>query len=253
MVLFTVSFSLEHRCPYADLSRKFPLSKMFIWTTGEGHEVIEIISRSQDEYNAMKRELAKLKGHFDASPNTRRLRAVTPRCPCPMEANVTRNIDARNMLLLPPVTYQAGKEHYRIVVFRHRDLRNLFNSLNRSGAKIQVTRKEKLSGSIAGYVTVSTYDLFSRLTEKQAEALLTSFRRGYYSLPRKADLSTIASEVRIPRTTFAEHLKKAENKLMQSIVPSLELFREAVTTKGLPLLGPEQRKLLGGHVVRSGE
>jgi predicted DNA binding protein len=241
MVLFTVSFSLEHTCPYADLSRRFPLSKMFIWTTGEGHEVIEVTSRSQDEYSAIRKELAKLKGHLDVSPNTRRLRAVAPRCPCSMEANVTRNIDARNMLLLPPVTYEAGKEHYRIVVFRHRDLRNLFNSLNRNGAKIQVTRKEKLSGSIAGYVTVSTYDLFSRLTEKQAEALLASFRMGYYHLPRKADLSTIASKVRVPRTTFAEHLKKAENKLMQSIVPSLELFRDTGAMRSNLSLGFGQR------------
>lgn len=204
--------------------------------------MIEIISRSQNEYDAMRKELAKLKGQSDESRKGRHPRAVTARCPCSMEANVTRNINARNMLLLPPVIYDAGKEHYRVVVFRHQDLRELFDSLNRSGAKIQVTRKEKLSGSIAGYMTISTHDLFSRLTKKQTEALLKSFRMGYYRLPRRADLSTIASEAQVPRTTFEEHLKKAENKLMESLVPSLELFYEAVALSGTPSPEFEQRK-----------
>jgi predicted DNA binding protein len=235
MVLFTISFSVEHSCPYADLSRRFPLSKMFIWTTRENREVIEISSRSQSQYDTMRKELAKLKGQSDEPPKSGRLRAVTVRCACSMEANVTRNINSRNMLLLPPVIYDAGKEHYRVVVFRHQDLRNLFDSLNWSGAKIQVTRKERLSGSIAGYLTVSTHDLFSRLTKKQAEALLQSFRMGYYRLPRRANLSTIASRAQVPRTTFEEHLKRAENKLMESLVPSLELFYDAVALSSTPL------------------
>jgi predicted DNA binding protein len=158
------------------------------------------------------------------------------------EANITRNINSRNMLLQPPVIHDAGKEHYRVVVFRHQDLRSLFDSLNRSGAKIQVTRKEKISGSIAGHLTISTYDLFSRLTKKQAEALLQSFRMGYYRLPRRADLSTIASRAQVPRTTFEEHLKKAENKLIESLAPSLELFCETVGLSGAQSPEFERRK-----------
>ena len=55
-------------------------------------------------------------------------------------------------------------------------------------------------------------------------AMLTAFRYGYYNLPRNADLQTIAAKEKVPRTTFQEHLKKAENKLVAALVPYVQLF-----------------------------
>jgi len=54
-------------------------------------------------------------------------------------------------------------------------------------------------------------------------------------LPRKTDVQTIASRRRVPRTTFQEHLKKAENKLVSSVIPYIELYKRA---------SPEKRRRL---------
>ena len=61
-------------------------------------------------------------------------------------------------------------------------------------------------------------------------AMLTAFRYGYYNLPRNADLQTIAAKEKVPRTTFQEHLKKAENKLVTALVPYVQLFSLAPPT-----------------------
>jgi len=50
-------------------------------------------------------------------------------------------------------------------------------------------------------------------------------------LPRRADVQTIAAKERVPRTTFQEHLKKAENKLLAALVPYIQLFNHAPIEK----------------------
>jgi hypothetical protein len=68
------------------------------------------------------------------------------------------------------------------------------------------------------------------------EAVLTAHRHGYYNLPRNADVKTIAAKVKVPRTTFQEHLMKGENKLVTALVPHIKLFTHA---------SPERKKHLG--------
>ena len=69
----------------------------------------------------------------------------------------------------------------------------------------------------------------SGLTEKQVDALLTAHRYGYYYLPRRADVQTIADRIQVPRTTFQEHLKKAENKLIAAFIPYVQMFKYSTT------------------------
>jgi predicted DNA binding protein len=76
-------------------------------------------------------------------------------------------------------------------------------------------------------LTLTANALFSDLTEKQISALLTAYKNGYYRLPRKADIKEIAFKEQVPRTTFQEHLKKAETKLVAALVPYIQLFNHA--------------------------
>ena len=82
---------------------------------------------------------------------------------------------------------------------------------------------------------MNTETLMSGLTEKQVDALLTAYRYGYYYLPRRANVQTIADRIQVPRTTYQEHLKKAENKLMAALIPYLQMFKHSTN---------EQRKRL---------
>jgi hypothetical protein len=65
----------------------------------------------------------------------------------------------------------------------------------------------------------SSFDVFvqnamPRLPEKQKKALILAYSHSYYSYPRKADLSHLAKKAGISVSTFQEHLRRAENKLM---------------------------------------
>ncbi|HUR70043.1 MAG TPA: helix-turn-helix domain-containing protein, partial [Candidatus Thermoplasmatota archaeon] len=57
-------------------------------------------------------------------------------------------------------------------------------------------------------------------------------RHGLYTSPRATTAATIADAVGLSRSTFDEHLRKAENKLVHNLVPYLELAAKARAAGG---------------------
>jgi predicted DNA binding protein len=65
----------------------------------------------------------------------------------------------------------------------------------------------------------SNYDVFvqnasPKLSANQKEALRLAYTHNYYSYPRRIDLSVLAKKAGISISTYQEHLRRAENKLM---------------------------------------
>lgn len=232
MTLFEVVLKVTHDCPFCNISKKFPSLKMFGWCNRE-HEVFELIVDDQQEYSAVIEEMSKLGGIMEKASDQKKVHLVTKKCFCTMENSVSKNIDAFNLLHISPVIYGQGWEYYRIIVFRHDDLKGLMQRLEKRGFVFDIMRKTPFDGSLASSLTLTADALFSDLTDKQIDALMTAYNHGYYKLPRKAPVTIIAKKKRVPRTTFQEHLKKAENKLIISLVPYIQLYRQT---------SPEKRK-----------
>lgn len=55
------------------------------------------------------------------------------------------------------------------------------------------------------------------LTERQREVLEMAHRRGYYDWPRKATQEELADELGITTSTFTQHLRSAEQKLIAMV------------------------------------
>jgi len=228
--LFEVVFKITHDCPFGNISRKFPSLKMFVWCNRE-HEVIEVVVEKPEEYNAVMKEISKMDGLIEEISDGYKIHLITKECFCNLENSIGKNIDTFNLLHVLPVAYAQGWEYYRIIAFKHEDVNGLLQRLDDKGFTYEILRKVPFDGFIASSLTLTADALFSCLTEKQIDALLTSFNSGYYNLPRKSPLTLIAKKRRVPRTTFEEHLRKAENKLVAGLIPYLELFRRASTEK----------------------
>jgi hypothetical protein len=203
---------------------------MFVWCNRE-HEVIEIIIPKREEYPAIIKELSRIGGIVNRSYDDSRIHLISRKCFCTMDNSIGKNIDALDLLHVSPVVYEQGWEYYRLMMFRHEDLKKLLLRLEQMGVKVEILRKVPFDGFIAGSLTLTADALFSDLTEKQTDALLSAAGNGYYRLPRKFPLTMIAKRKRVARTTFEEHLRKAENKIVTGLVPYLELFRRAPIEK----------------------
>ncbi len=58
----------------------------------------------------------------------------------------------------------------------------------------------------------------SKLTEKQRRILLSAYDLGYYDIPRRFDSEQLAKKLNLGRSTVAEHLRKAEHRLITEVI-----------------------------------
>lgn len=97
--------------------------------------------------------------------------------------------------------------------------------------------QDALQGLVANlpdYLSVSVnrlgeYDAYresqvTALTDRQEEVLDVAWERGYYEIPRQANVRDVADEVGCSKSTAADHLRKAEARLVS-------LYEDRSTTK----------------------
>ncbi len=65
--------------------------------------------------------------------------------------------------------------------------------------------------------------LFNGLTAKQAEVLALAIKNGYFDSPAKIGADEMARLAGLSRSTFMEHLRKAEGKLLMNVLPLLKM------------------------------
>lgn len=222
MTLYEIAFKLQHECPFNNLSKKYPEVKMFLWCNRET-EILEIKHRNVDVLNQTQVDIDQMGGVIRKSFNQKDTLIAMKTCSCTLENSASRNIDKYNCLQLPPVIFHQGWEHYRIVSFSHKDTRNLLDVLEKKG-RIQILYKAPIiNGTLRDSFCIPVNGLLSDLTEKQANALLQAYESGYYQIPRKTTTGNVSKRIGISRSTYEEHLKKAENKLVSAIMPYLKL------------------------------
>jgi predicted DNA binding protein len=214
---------IKHDCPFGSISEKHPSARICIWYTPD-HETIEILTENPKERGPIIREFSRLVDILEENFEGNQTHLVTTRFPWTLENCVTKNIESFNLLCIPPEVYEKGWEHYHVIAFRHEDFQGFLKSVEEKGFKVEVLLKSTFNGFLVNSLALNADAVFSNLTGKQREALLISYDHGYYKMPRKASLTAIAKTRRIPRTTFEEHLKKAENKIVAGLIPYLRLF-----------------------------
>jgi predicted DNA binding protein len=89
---------------------------------------------------------------------------------------------------------------------------------------VEVQEKAPFYGMVSDNL-ITLNSLVSKLTDKQMDAVIAAYNNGYYQTPREIRVDGIAKRLEVPRTTLQEHLNKAENKLISSIVPQIQLYK----------------------------
>ena len=132
-------------------------------------------------------------------------------------------IEGHNCLELQPAVYTGGWEWYRLIGFSETDLKHLFKDLGKD-CRVEITFKRSIpEESIRETLLVSTATLFGELTAKQRRALIAALDSGYYRIPRRATAGAIAGKLGVPRTSYVDHLRKAENKVLLAVGSYLRL------------------------------
>jgi predicted DNA binding protein len=232
LTLFEVRFRVEHECPYTRFSKALPRVVVQHWCSRES-DVLEFALPEGLNQSSLESELLRLQKGLGAKfvrmvvPEKNRRLIVQKHSYSSMKQNVNSLIEDNNCMEVQPTVYKDGYEWYKVLAFDHQDLTRLFGQLSR-WADVEVVSKERLSDQSArDTTTVSMRNLLGGLTQKQLAALLVAISAGYYESPRKVRTEDISARVKTPRTTYETHLRKAEGKVLRSLLPYVELMARA--------------------------
>jgi predicted DNA binding protein len=227
MTHYEVGFKLQHDCPFNEISRSHPKAVITHWCNYVNN-VLEISCDEPGEFQALQKDIPGLASALGVRI-LRRVRTANSQqlvlehmAPHHYQATST-TIQENNCLEIQPTIYSDGWEWYRVITFSKRDAANLFRDLEKF-CKVEVTyQKSPSDSSVRDNFRVSTTNLFGGLTSKQAQALAFALENGYYAIPRRIKTEDMAKRLKLSRTTYEEHLRKAETKVLGAVAQYMKL------------------------------
>ena len=120
--------------------------------------------------------------------------------------------DPSMSLVKPVMNMQDGFEYWEVASEDKDVLKNFFNDLTAHMDKAEILRisQHKITNIL---VPAQITDL----SDSQKKAFALALKHGYYTVPRRITLEALALKQGICLSTFQEHLRKAESKILTSV------------------------------------
>ncbi|MFC7130535.1 helix-turn-helix domain-containing protein [Haloferax chudinovii] len=231
MSLYEASFRVKHECPYREISERHPELTIREWYLDDC-QVIEITAPGSPTDDLLD-EIDRLGTVLHESVDDTGLHVVTQSCLCSLEDSIIERFEAHNCLYQPPTIHRQGWEHYSVIAFDESDIRELLHELE-ADRDIEVLSKTAITAQRIPHSMLAPVDqLFENVTERQMAALRLALESGYYQQPRQTSLRELADKTAVARSTYEEHLRKAENKILTSAGQFLRLVTATSTADPL--------------------
>lgn len=125
----------------------------------------------------------------------------------------TTHYNPKIFFIKPVVVDEAGSESWEIGSWDEVILRNFIVSLQKEHFDVKILKLQNEKINEIYFPQVMPF-----LTKGQKRALEIATQRGYYDYPRNVELIDMAKEAGISLSTFREHLRKAEKKIMPDLI-----------------------------------
>lgn len=221
MSLWEVSFRTQYDYPFIRMSARYPDLPMQMWCIWD-RELLQVPTQDEAILRGLEKEIRKAGRVVDRWAEGQDSRIFMLKCTCGDLDSPWNVWDAYEFVDAPPSVYKDGWGYFRLLTFDEKATRGLFREFGKRGAVELIRQRELTLSVLPSSVWVNT--LFSELTGKQTDALRKAHRYGYYASPRQITTKSVANALGVSRSTYEEHLRKAENRIMAALMPYLELF-----------------------------
>lgn len=145
---------------------------------------------------------------------------VTEACLRARRRTVERYLARNSCLLVPPLRYADGAKFCRILALDPADLTATYRDLVAEHS-VAVESKRRVSAPSVERPLPALDRVLPSLSDRQRETLLLAYERGYYEIPRETTTAALAEELGVGRRTAEDHLRRAENKLVDALAEYL--------------------------------
>jgi len=120
----------------------------------------------------------------------------------------------KNIIFVKPtINHFDGYEYWEVASWKREELENFIKALKGHMDTCEILKIEN-----SPLTDVYFPNVMPKLSSHQKTALEIAYRNGYYSYPRKINLEQLAKIAKVGVSTFQEHLRKAELKLLPVII-----------------------------------
>ena len=222
MTLWEISFRAQYDYPFITMSRNYPGLPISMWCLF-GRELLQVPTLDEAVLKRVQKDIEKAGRVVDNWAEGRDARIfMLQKCTCGDLDSPWNVWEPHEFVDAPPAVYKDGWGYFRLIGFDETKTRDLFREFNNRGPTELIRKRELSLNVLPSSVWVNS--LFSELTEKQMDAVLKAHRYGYYVSPRQITTESIAKGIGLSRSTYEEHLRKAENRIMGALIPYMQLF-----------------------------
>jgi predicted DNA binding protein len=221
MTVVDARVRVHHPCPYCDISVEFPRTLLLLWCDNR-RDVFLVSSPGPAE---LRRVLGALRESFHARVLLREeadALVVVPDFEWTDPPSVTGLARRSGVWVLHPVVYFDGRETYRFVAPAKARLNAFVQRVRRLG-EVEILSVVDRSGleSVRDAPMASVH-FFEGLTDRQARSLVAAYEGGLFDVPARASWDDIARQEHLSRSTFGEHLRKGQLRLLSNSYASLK-------------------------------
>jgi len=153
------------------------------------------------------------------------------------DAGVISRLANRDAHVLPPIVWRRGEALVTLLVDDKADLL----ALEAEFPEARLLSKREARGG--PQVALASPLFLPQLTEKQAKALLAAFNAGYYEFPRRATTEEVSTSLGVARSTFEQHLNRAEHHVVMAMLPIVRMRAGLAREEALAVYSRFSREL----------
>lgn len=221
MSVIDAQVRVHHPCPYCDVSVEFPRTLLLLWCDN-GRDVFLVSSPDTAE---LQQVLSALRAAFHARViivDGKEAIVHVPDFAWADPPSVTGLARRTGVWVLHPVLYFDGKETYRFLTSRKSELTGLIERVRRLGdVEILSVSEHTDLGGVRDRAATSIH-LFEGLTPRQARSLVAAYEGGLFDVPARSRWEEVAHREGLSRSTFGEHLRKGQLRLLANSYAALK-------------------------------
>jgi len=133
------------------------------------------------------------------------------------QKHIETYLDRHDCLLLPPLNYTNGHKVCRVLALDSTNLTSFYQDVA-ADFEVTIDTKRDIETVPKDQSSILLDTELPSLSPRQREALTMAKEEGYYTIPREVTTEALADELGINRRTFEDHLRRAENKVIDRFV-----------------------------------
>ena len=217
--MFEATFEIRVDGLLTELSKEYR-AEIQLWCNDHS----DFLNIRSPELDALTEQLEAAVSIQDSMREGDQLVVVTDGCLKAFEETLLENHLASNgCLSLPPLSYADGMKQAKVLALDPTSLTDIYDDL-RAETSVTVRSKRAIQKLHPEVPIVGLDDVFPSLTTRQFEVFRIAHQGGYYEIPRSITTEDIGTRTGIGRRTAEDHLRRAENKIVNALAAHFSLL-----------------------------